>query len=95
MYIIYKCGIGGNSISKRALFWASTEIVEGLGGLESKSDTVLKLENKITALEGRLRESENMCSAQKVQIADLLGVWVNQTEVSLRQRIGYGSIFSI
>jgi hypothetical protein len=62
------------------LFWARTEVAELLGGLESKpqsivskSDTELKLENKVTALEGHLRESENTCSAQKVRIADLQG----------------------
>jgi hypothetical protein len=47
--------------------------VEGLGGLESKSDIELKLENKVTALKARLRESENTCSAQNVQIANLQG----------------------
>ena len=41
----------------------------------SKSDTELKLENKVTALEEHLKEFENMCLAQKVQIADLQGVW--------------------
>ena len=53
------------------MYWVRTEIAEGLGGLESKSDKELKLENKVTAMEARLRESENMCSSQKVQIADL------------------------
>jgi hypothetical protein len=71
MYIIPKCNLGGNSISKRGLFWPHTDIAEGLGGLQSKSDKELMLENKVTAMEGCLRESENMCSAQKVQIADL------------------------
>jgi hypothetical protein len=41
----------------------------------SKSDKELKLENKVTALEWRLKEFENMCLAQKVQIADLQGAW--------------------
>jgi hypothetical protein len=71
MYITHKCNIGGNSISKRGLFWAHTDIAGGLGGLEPKSDKELTLENKLTAMEGCLRESENMCSAQKVQIANL------------------------
>ena len=53
------------------MFWDRAEIAVGLGELESKSDTELKLENKVTAMEGRLRESENMCSAQKVQIENL------------------------
>ena len=41
----------------------------------SKSDTEIELENKVTALEGRLKEFENICLAQKLQIADLQGVW--------------------
>jgi len=80
MYIIEKCGIRGICISKRALFGVRTEIAEVFGGLESKpqsivskSDTELELENKVTALEGRLKEFENMCLIQKVQIADLQG----------------------
>jgi len=71
VYITHKCNLGGNSISKRGLFWAHTDIAGGLGGLEPKSDKELTLENKLTAMEGCLRESENMCSAQKVQIANL------------------------
>jgi len=42
----------------------------------SESDTVLKLENKVIALEGRLREFEkfeNTCSAQNEKIANLQG----------------------
>ena len=71
MYIIYKCNLGGNSISKRDLLWPGTETAGGLGELGSKSYKELKLENKVTAMEGCLRESENMCSAQKVQIENL------------------------
>ncbi len=40
----------------------------GIGGLGSKSYKELKLENKVTAMEGRLKESEGICSAQKDQI---------------------------
>ncbi len=43
----------------------------GLCELGSKSYKELKLENKIAAMEGCLKESENMCSAQKVQIENL------------------------
>jgi len=53
------------------LLWPGTETAGGLGELGSKSYKELKLENKGTAIEGRLRESENMCSAQKVQIENL------------------------
>jgi hypothetical protein len=53
------------------LFWPGTETPGGLGEFGSKSYKELKLENKVTAIEGRLRESENMCSAQKEQIENL------------------------
>jgi hypothetical protein len=43
----------------------------GLCELGSKSYKELKLEKKITVMEGCLRESENICSAQKTQIEDL------------------------
>ena len=43
----------------------------GLCELGSKSYKELKLEKKITAMEGCLKESENICSAQKVQIENL------------------------
>jgi hypothetical protein len=43
----------------------------GLCELGSKSYKELNLEKKITAMEGCLKESENICSAQKVQIEDL------------------------
>jgi hypothetical protein len=61
----------GDGISKRDLLWPGTETAGGLGELGSKSYKELKLENKVTAMEGRLRESENMCSAQKEQIENL------------------------
>jgi hypothetical protein len=61
----------GDGISKRDLLWPGTETAGGLGELGSKSYKELKLENKVTAMEGCLRESENMCSAQKVQIENL------------------------
>ncbi len=70
-----------DSISKRALSEASTEIVEELGGFESKLQSIVskldievKLENKVNALEGHLKEFENTCLAQEVQIADLQGI---------------------
>jgi hypothetical protein len=47
------------------------EIPGGLCELGSKSFKELKLENKIAAMEGCLKESENICSAQKVQIENL------------------------
>jgi hypothetical protein len=53
------------------LFWPRTHIAGGLGGLESKSDKELMLENKVTAIEECLRESKNICSAQKEQITGL------------------------
>ena len=71
MYIIYNCYLGGNGISKRDLLWPCTETPGGLDELGSKSYKELKLENTVTAMEGCLRESENMCSAQKVQIENL------------------------
>jgi hypothetical protein len=71
MYIIRNCNLGGNSISKNGLFWPRTEIAGGLGELGSKSYKELELENKVAAMERSLRDSENTCSAQKVQIADL------------------------
>ena len=49
----------------------STEIDRALRELESKSDKELVLENKLTALKDCLSESENTCSAQKVQIENL------------------------
>jgi len=66
-----KYDLEGNSISKKDLLWPGTEIPGGLGELGSKSYKELKLENKITALEERLRESENICSVQKEQIENL------------------------
>jgi hypothetical protein len=60
--------VGGSNISK---YGFSTEIVEGLGRIESKSDTELKLERQVKALEERLRESENARSDQKVRIGDV------------------------
>jgi hypothetical protein len=74
-------GIGRKSISKRAS--ESARRLRRLVDLNltkpqsivSKSDTELKLENKVTALKEHLKEFENMCLAQKVQIADLQGVW--------------------
>jgi hypothetical protein len=71
MYIVHKCNLGVDSISKGDLLWPGTETPGGLGELGSKSYKELKLENKVTAMEGRLRESENMCSAQKEQIENL------------------------
>jgi hypothetical protein len=71
MYNIYKCYLGGNSISKRDLLWPGTETPGGLGELGSKSYKELKLENKVNAVEWRLKESENMCSAQKKKIENL------------------------
>jgi hypothetical protein len=53
------------------LLWPGTETPGGLGELGFKSNKELKLENKVSAMEGRLRESENMCSAQKEQIENL------------------------
>jgi len=53
------------------LLWPGTETPGGLGELGSKSYKELKLENKITALEERLRESENIGSVQKEQIENL------------------------
>ncbi|MDD4653557.1 MAG: hypothetical protein PHQ34_15145 [Methanothrix sp.] len=43
----------------------------GLCELGSKSYKELKLEKEITAMEGCLKETENICSAQKVQIENL------------------------
>jgi hypothetical protein len=43
----------------------------GIGGLGSKSYKELKLENKVKAMEGRLNESECVCSALKEEIEDL------------------------
>jgi uncharacterized coiled-coil protein SlyX len=48
-----------------------TEIVEGLGPLESESDTDLKLQSQLNALEERLIDFENIFAAQKIQIGDL------------------------
>jgi len=60
------------SISKRALFVTHKEVEEVVGGFESrpqfivsKSDTELKPKDKVTVLEERLKEFENMCLAQK------------------------------
>jgi hypothetical protein len=61
------------------LFWECIGVAEQPSGLESKpqsiasrSDIELKLlENKLTVLEGRLKESENKCSAQNVKISNL------------------------
>lgn len=71
MYIVHKCNLGVDSISKGDLLWPGRETPGGLGELGSKSYKELKLENKVTAMEGRLKESENMCSAQKEQIEKL------------------------
>ena len=71
MYIVHKCNLGVDSISKGDLLWPGTETPGGLGELGSKSYKELKLENTVAAMEGCLRESENMCSAQKVQIENL------------------------
>jgi hypothetical protein len=81
VYYLKKRGIGRNCNSKRAS--ESARRLRRLVDLNltkpqsivSKSDTELKLENKVTALEEYLKEFENMCLAQKVQIADLQGVW--------------------
>jgi hypothetical protein len=85
-----KRGIGRNSISKRAS--ESARRLRRLVDLNltkpqsivSKSDTELKLESKVTALEEHLKEFENMCLAQKVQIADLQGVWGESNNRGLR-----------
>jgi hypothetical protein len=53
------------------LLWPGTETPGGLGELGTKSYKELKLENKVNAVEGRLKESENMCSAQKEKIENL------------------------
>jgi hypothetical protein len=53
------------------LLWPGTETPGGLGELGAKSYKELKLENKVTAMEGRLNESEIICSTQKKQIEDL------------------------
>jgi hypothetical protein len=53
------------------LLWPGTETPGGLGELGTKSYKELRLENKVTAMEGRLRESENISSAQKEQIENL------------------------
>ena len=39
--------------------------------MESKSDTDLKLQSQLNALEERLKEFENIFTAQKIQIGDL------------------------
>jgi hypothetical protein len=51
--------------------WPGTETPGGIAGLGSKSYKELKLENEITAMQGRLKESESICSAQKEQIENL------------------------
>jgi hypothetical protein len=53
------------------LLWPGHETPGGLGELGSQSYKELKLENKVTAMEGRLNESEIICSTQKKQIKDL------------------------
>jgi hypothetical protein len=85
MYVTGKCGIGGwnmqQSISKRNSFVTHTkEVGKIVHGLElipqfkkSKSNRRPELENRVTALEEHLKELENMCKAQKAQIADLKG----------------------
>jgi len=62
---------GGNSISKGDFLWPGTETPGGLGELGSKSFKELQLENKASAMERLLRQSENICSAQKEQIDNL------------------------
>jgi hypothetical protein len=47
------------------------ETLGGIGGLGSKSYKELKLENEVKAVEGRLEESESICSALKEQIENL------------------------
>ena len=72
MYIIYKCYLGGNSIfQERFSLGPGIETPGELGEFGSNSHKELKLENTVTAMEGCLKESENMCSAQKVQIENL------------------------
>jgi hypothetical protein len=55
----------------RDLPWPGMELPSGIRGLESKSYKELKLENKVKAIEGRLNESECVCSALKEEIEDL------------------------
>jgi hypothetical protein len=72
MYIIYKCYLGGNSIfQERFSLGPGIETPGELGEFGSNSHKELKLENTVTAMEECLKESENMCSAQKVQIENL------------------------
>jgi len=53
------------------LHWPNTESARVLVGLGSASDTQVDLENKVAALENRLRQFENTCSDLSAQIANL------------------------
>ena len=53
------------------MHWPNTESARVLVGLGSASDTQVDLENKVTALENRLRQFENTCSDLSAQIANL------------------------
>ncbi|HOV83040.1 MAG TPA: hypothetical protein PLQ01_10255 [Methanothrix sp.] len=53
------------------MHWPNTESARVLVGLGSASDTQVDLENKVAALENRLRQFENTCSDLSAQIANL------------------------
>ncbi len=81
---IYKCDIGGNSITKS--FVLRTEGYCGGAPQLASSETNAELESlekKLVALERRLRESDEACSVRNAHIADLLGS-LGETNKSIR-----------
>ncbi len=71
---IFKCDIGGNSISESLVSRAKEDCSEAPQSLSFETnDRLGSLENKLDALETRLKESQDMHSARIAHIADLLG----------------------